>query len=172
MHVGTGKKEDPFAHLRKKEAIPGGLTGADGRPMIKPKLTFMGFFERPDGKQAAMFYDSAENTTVFYDAGKQVHGVDILSATVREAKVRLPDGSETTLPIGQNIELAAEPAKVAPKKAVPAAIKPAAEAAAAKPGPGAQKAAQKAAQQKAAQQKAAQPKAAQKKAAQQKDKKN
>lgn len=177
--AGTGKKEDPFAHLRKKEAVPGGLTGADGRPMIKPKLTFMGFFKRPDGKQEAMFYDSADNTTVFYDSGKQVHGVEILSANVREAQIRLPDGSETTLPIGQNVELAAEPAKVVPRKAAAlgAAAKPGADAAAAKQGPAAQKAAQKAAaqkgaQQKGEQQKGAQPKGAQKKVTPPKAKKN
>ncbi len=135
--VGTApegtKKEDPFAHLRKKNPESGGLTGADGQPMIIPKLTFMGFFQRPDGKKAAMFYDSANNSTVFYEAGKQVHGVDVLDANVREAQIRLPDGSVTTVAIGESKELAAEPDKNPPKKVAPA-VKPGALAQQQKPG--------------------------------------
>ena len=165
------KKEDPFAHLRKKDTVPGSVTGPDGQVMIIPKLTFMGFFERPDGKRAAMFYDSAENTTVFYDTGKQIHGVDMLDANVHEAQIRFPDGTTRTLPIGGSVELASEPSKAPPKKA-PAkadAAKPGAAGAkpgAVKPGAGAKPGAankaaapQKAAQEKAAQQKAAKLKA-------------
>lgn len=173
------KKEDPFAHLRKKDKnAAGALTGPDGRPMVIPKLTFLGFFQRPDGKQAAMFHDSVANTTLFYDAGKQpVHGVEILSADVREAEIRFSDGTTRKLAIGGNIELAAEPdTRPPPKKAVPAkggaaaAAKPAAQQAKALP----QKAVQQAKQaaQKAGLQKAAQPrKGLQQKAAQQRAKK-
>ena len=160
------KKEDPFAHLRKKDTTPGAVTGPDGQAMIIPKLTFMGFFQRPDGKRAAMFYDSANNTTVFYDAGKQIHGVDMVDANVHEAQIRFPDGTTRTLPIGGSVELAAEPDKNPPKK-VPV-VKPVAGAkpgAALKPGagakPGAAKKAappQKPAQEKPAQQKAKKPK--------------
>ena len=110
------KKEDPFKHLRKKETVPGALVGPNGQPMVIPKLTFMGFFQRPDGKRAAMFYDSANNDTVFYDAGKQVHGVDVLDANVHEAQIKFPDGTTRTLPIGGSVELAAEPAKAPIKK--------------------------------------------------------
>lgn len=159
------KKEDPFAHLRKKAAVPGGLVGPDGKPLVIPKLSFMGFFQRPDGKQAALFYDSAENTTVFYDTGKQIHGVDILSANVREAEIRFPDGTTRKLEIGGSVELAPEPAKVPPKPVVPvkpAAGKPGAVAAAGK----ADAKKQKPAQQKAPQKKAVQQKAAKQKAAQ------
>jgi len=118
----TAKKEDPFAHLRKKAAVPGALVGPNGRPMIIPKLTFMGFIERPDGKRAALFYDSAKNTTVFYDSGKQVHGVDVLDANVHEAQIKFPDGTTRTLPIGGSVELAAEPDTSTPaKKTAPAA---------------------------------------------------
>jgi len=162
------KKEDPFAHLRKKAAVPGGLVGPNGKPMVIPKLSFMGFFQRPDGKQAALFYDSAENTTVFYDTGKQIHGVDIMGANVREAEIRFPDGTTRKLEIGGSVELAPEPAKDPPKKAAPvkpAAGKPGAVAAgkadAKKPKPAQQKGLQKkAVQQKAAQQKVAQQKPA------------
>ena len=119
--AGT-KKEDPFAHLRqKKEAAPGALVGPDGRPMVIPKLSFLGFFQRPDGKQAAMFYDSVAGSTLFYDAGKQVHGVDILSANVREAEIRFPDGATRKLEIGGNVELSPEPdTRPPPKKVAPA----------------------------------------------------
>ncbi len=130
-NAAGAKKEDPFANLRKKASVPSGLVGPNGRPMVIPKLSFMGFFQRPDGKQAALFYDSAENTTVFYDAGKQIHGVDILSANVREAEIRFPDGTTRKLEIGGSVELPPEPAKNPPKKVVPA--KPAAG----KPGPAA-----------------------------------
>jgi hypothetical protein len=131
-----GKKEDPFAHLRKKAAVPDGtLVDAAGRPMVIPKLSFLGFVQRPDGTKAAMFHDSVENSTVFYESGKQqVRGVDILNADVRHAEIRFPDGSTRQLEIGGSVELAPEPAKAPPPKpaAKPAAAKPG--AAAAKPG--------------------------------------
>jgi len=162
----AGKKEDPFAHLRKKDAVPGGPTTPDGKPLIVPKLTFLGFFERPDGKRAAMFYDSAENTTVFYDSGKQVHGVDVLDANVHEAQIKFPDGTTRTLPIGSSVELAAEPAKGEPKKAAAPAAAGAKQGAANKAGGPQKGAKQEVGQQKAAPQKAAQQKAAKQKAAQ------
>ena len=148
--AGAGKKEDPFAHLRKKEAAPGALVGPNGQPMVIPKLTFLGFFERPDGTKAAMFSDSVKGTTLFYEAGNQVHGVDVLNADVRSAEIRFPDGSTRKLEIGGSVELAAEP-DTRPKRVAPAATKPAA---------GAQKAGAKAgagAQQKPAPKPAAQP---------------
>jgi len=129
---GGSKKEDPFAHLRKRDAVPDGLVGANGQPMVIPKLSFLGFFKRPDGTQSAMFHDSVENSTVFYDAGQKIHGVDVLSANLSEAEIRFPDGTTRKLPIGESVELAAEPDKNPPKKVVP--VKPAAAAAAGKPG--------------------------------------
>ena len=158
------KKEDPFAHLRKKEAAPGELTGPDGRPMVIPKLSFLGFFQRPDGTQAAMFHDSVENSTVFYDTGKQIHGVDIVNADVRQAEIRFPDGTTRKLEIGGSVELSAEPAKTPPpKKVVPQ--KPAAAAAAAKPGAAKAAPPQKPGLQNAAKQQAAAKQAAARQAA-------
>lgn len=112
------KREDPFAHLRNKTKVPDGtLVDAAGRPMVVPKLTFLGFVQRPDGTKAAMFNDSVDNTTIFYETGKQqVRGVDITNADVRQAEIRFPDGSVRNLEIGGTIELAAIPAP--PKKAV------------------------------------------------------
>lgn len=146
-----GTKEDPFAHLRKRDNVPGGLTSPDGKPMIVPKLSFLGFFQRPDGTKAAMFYDSTKKENVFYDEGKQVHGVDVLSANVREAEIRFPDGTTRKLPIGESVELAAEiDLNPPPKKAAPAkpeaagkpglagkqGLKPGAEKPGVKPGAG------------------------------------
>jgi hypothetical protein len=126
----TGKKEDPFAHLRRKDpAAGGGLTGPNGQPMVIPKLSFLGFFQRPDGTKAAMFHDSATDRTVFYDAGKQVHGVDVVNANVKEAEIRFADGTSRKLEIGGSVELPAEPDTRPKKAAVPApadAVKPAA----------------------------------------------
>ena len=126
----AAKKEDPFAHLRKKAAVPDGLVGPNGQPMVIPKLSFLGFFKRPDGQQAAMFYDSVEKTTIFYETGKQIRGIDIVSANIHEAEIRFPDGSSRKLPIGESIELAPVPAKPKPKPAA----KPGAQAAAVRPG--------------------------------------
>ncbi len=154
---GAAKKEDPFAHLRKKEAVPGGLVGPNGQPMVIPKLTFLGFFERPDGTKTAMFHDSVKDTTVFYDTGNKVHGVDVVNADVRSAEIRFPDGKTRAMEIGSSIELEAEPDTRPPKKAPPAAAKPAAGAQ--KPGAGALKPGAKpgaAAQQKQAAKPAAQ----------------
>lgn len=114
-----GKKEDPFAHLRKKpDAVPdGALVDAAGRPMVIPKLAFLGFVQRPDGTKAAMFHDSVEDSTIFYESGKQtVRGLEILNANVRQAEIRFPDGSIRKLDIGGSVELAPEPAKAPPPK--------------------------------------------------------
>ena len=124
-----GKKEDPFAHLRKKPAaaVPDGtLVDAAGRPMVIPKLSFLGFVQRPDGTKAAMFHDSVENTSVFYESGKQqqVRGMEILNADVRQAEIRFPDGSIRKLDIGGSVELAPVPAKAPPPKPKPTANKP------------------------------------------------
>jgi len=138
------KKEDPFAHLRssKKDGVPGGLTGPDGKPMVIPKLQFKGFLKRPDGTQTAMFFDSVANSTVFYDVGKQVHGVDILGADGREAEIRFKNGTTRKLTIdAEPIDLDSEPAKTPPPKKAALAKAVAAAAAAAKAGakPGAEK---------------------------------
>lgn len=118
------KKKDPFAHLRKKAKVPGQKLGPTGKPLITPKLTYMGFIKRPDGSQAAMFYDSANKTTIFYDQGNQVHGVDIVSADLKAASLRMDDGSTRNLNIGESVELAPEEAKAPPKNPAPAAKQP------------------------------------------------
>lgn len=115
------KKKDPFAHLRKKAKVPGQKLGPGGKPMITPELTYMGFIKRPDGTEAAMFYDSVNKTTIFYDEGNKVHGVDIVSADLKNASLRMDDGSTRTLKIGQTVDLAPEEAEMHQKKTAPAA---------------------------------------------------
>jgi len=115
-----GNRADPFAALR-----PGGGGGQRGGPnaggggtpgvadtgpkMITPKISFLGFMKRSDGSRVAMFSNSANNSTVFYTPGKKVHGLEILSADMKEAVVRRPDGTEEIIPIGKSVELAPEP---------------------------------------------------------------
>lgn len=113
------KKEDPFAHLRKKEVVPGAKVGPDGRPLITPKISFLGFMKRTDGSSAAVFHDSSDNSNLFYEPGGKVHGVEMLSADVRTAEVRMPDGTQRTLNIGETLTLEPEPDKRPPKKLHP-----------------------------------------------------
>jgi len=119
------KKKDPFAHLRNKTNVPGQTLGPGGKPMITPVLTYMGFIKRPDGTEAAMFYDSANKTTIFYDEGNAVHGVDIVNADLKDATLRMDDGSTRNLKIGETVSLAPEEQKDPPPK--PANEKPAAK---------------------------------------------
>jgi hypothetical protein len=111
-----GKKKDPFAHLRKKANVPGQNIGPGGRPMITPVLAYLGFIKRPDGSEAAMFYDSANKTTVFYDEGNDVHGVDIVDANLKTATLRMDDGSTRKINIGEKVKLAPEEAPAVQKK--------------------------------------------------------
>lgn len=106
------KKKDPFAQLRKKSQIPGRTIGPNGMVMVKPRIRYEGFIQRPDGTKAAMFYDSSAKTSFFYEPGKKVHGVEIENADVKQAKIKFPDGTSRNLKIGGFVELAAEPMKI------------------------------------------------------------
>ena len=116
---GAGKKAaDPFAALRKQEKIPGQLVGPNGEKMIKPKISFLGFINRPDGSRVSVFSDSSDHSTHFYQTGGTVHGVDVIGGDTRSATVRLPNGSVRKLEIGGHVTLAPEPMKTPPKKKV------------------------------------------------------
>ncbi len=116
-----GKKEDPFAHLRRKDAdqatgAAGGGKGG-GPAMVTPKLTFQGFISRPDGTQAALFHNSLTGKSEFYSAGDKIHTVDLTSADVRNAVINFPDGTSRSIAIGEQIELAQEQDTRPPPKA-------------------------------------------------------
>lgn len=109
---GSGKdgKTDPFAALRNKNQVPGQTVGPNGQPMVTPKISFLGFVQRSDGSKGALFNDSTGDS-FFYEPGKKVHGVEITDANSKSASIKFPDGTTKVMPIGESVELAAEPAK-------------------------------------------------------------
>jgi len=119
-----GKKADPFAHLRKKEKVPGQEVGPSGRPMITPNLTYTGYFKRPDGTEVAVFHDSVDKTSQFYDQGNKVRGVDIIGADLKNASLRMDDGSTREIKIGDSVQLAPIEAPPPPPPEKPAAKVP------------------------------------------------
>jgi hypothetical protein len=88
----TGRPQNIFDTVRTNAPPP--------VRMITPQISFLGYIKRPDGSEVAMFYDSSDKSTVFYSPGKTVHGLEILSADMREAVVKFPDGSQRKLLIG------------------------------------------------------------------------
>jgi len=88
-----------------------GAGGPTGPKMVTPKITFHGYVQRSDGTSVAMFGDSATQTKIFYEDGKTVHGVEIISTDMKEATVKLPDGTEKKIPVGGFFELAPEEAQ-------------------------------------------------------------
>jgi len=87
---------------------PGAGAADTGPKMITPKITFNGFMKRSDGSRVAMFSDSSDKSTIFYEPGKKVHGIEILGADMKEAQIRYADGTEATITIGGSIELPEE----------------------------------------------------------------
>jgi hypothetical protein len=103
---------DPFAQVRAHRNVPGAGNTSGGQPqqptMQVPVLSYRGFFQRPDGKFAALFNDSSKRSTAFYLPGATIHGVTLVSSTAEKAVLRLPDGTEQELVVGGKIELTAE----------------------------------------------------------------
>ncbi|MEI8354050.1 MAG: hypothetical protein WCG22_06040, partial [Lentisphaerota bacterium] len=66
-----------FAHVRLP---PTNVTGAASAPpvvtppIVTPRLTFTGFFKRPDGRTLAQFHDSVSNDSVFTRPGDALRG--------------------------------------------------------------------------------------------------
>lgn len=98
-----GTNDDPFATLRTHRSVPVKKVA----PQI-PVLTYLGYFQRPDGKTAALFRDSTSQTTTFHLSGDIFHGIALLVTGTTRARVRLPDGQERDLAIGDSFELPAE----------------------------------------------------------------
>ena len=80
-------------------------------PVIRPRLTYTGFFKRPDGRTAALFHDSAANAAVFKLPGDALRGATLVEANIRHAKLILPSGKEIILAINEAVDLPPEPAK-------------------------------------------------------------
>ena len=118
-------KKDPFAHLRQKEHIPGQDTGTKNKHMITPVLSYLGFIKRPDGTVAAMFSDSVAKTTLFYNEGNKIHGVDIVNADLKSTTLCMDDGSIRTLKLGEKVSLTPEERKTPLRTAKPKLAKPA-----------------------------------------------
>ena len=77
------------------------------KPVI-PTLTYRGYFQRPDGRYAALFHDSAAGASRFYGTGAVFRGVALLAAGTSNACVRLPDGDQRDMGIGDTVTLPEE----------------------------------------------------------------
>lgn len=75
---------------------------------VVPVLTFRGYFQRPDGMLAALFNDSAANSSSFYTNNAVFRGVTLLESGPTGTKVRMPDGEVRALAIGEAITLKPE----------------------------------------------------------------
>jgi hypothetical protein len=102
-----GGTNDPFAAIRGQRNVPTANTAEPAAPRI-PKLTYLGYFQRPDGKTAALFRDSTTPTPVFHLPGDEFHGVALLTSGGTKLRVRLPGGQERDLAVGESFELPAE----------------------------------------------------------------
>ncbi len=100
--------KDHFAHLRGDRNVPGKTPPPAGQP-VTPRLTYKGFFKRPDGQTAALFHDSATQTSLFIVPGGAIRDATLLEADIRHAKLRLADGEEVALDLNASVDL--EPAK-------------------------------------------------------------
>ena len=87
-------------------------TGSVGAPaVVTPRLTFTGFFKRPDGRTLAQFRDSVSNDSVFKLPGDVLRGATLVEADIRHAKLLLPSGKEVILAINESVDLPPERAK-------------------------------------------------------------
>ena len=73
-------------------------------------LTFVGYFQRPDGAYAGLFHDSVDNSSRFFspDTNAVLSGLSLLSVDKRTARMRLPDGATRELAIGKSVTLQEE----------------------------------------------------------------
>jgi hypothetical protein len=80
-------------------------------PVVTPRLTYTGFFKRPDGRTAALFHDSVAKTSVFKLPGDALRGATLVEADIHHARLILPSGQEVTLAINDAVDLPPERAK-------------------------------------------------------------
>jgi len=105
---------NPFSHVRVRLSSkdPAGATGTTGAARVPkvviPRLTYKGFFKRPDGQTAALFHDSVANVSAFKLPGDALRDATLVSADIRHARLLLASGEEVTLAINEAVELPPE----------------------------------------------------------------
>jgi hypothetical protein len=105
---GSTTNDDPFASIRMHRSVPvANRTTPPAAPRV-PVLTYRGYFQRPDGKFAALFSDSTTQSAAFHLPGEEFHGLALLASGTTRARVRLPGGEERDLAIGEFVQLPAE----------------------------------------------------------------
>lgn len=95
---------DDWGDPRAPKQQPGGGQQQQ-QPQIKPKLSYNGFMQRPDGRYAPLFFDNTDKSNHFAASGGEIHGVKILAADKDGARVQMPDGSFRDLKLGDSVEL-------------------------------------------------------------------
>ena len=108
--VYTGSRSGTTNRIRSGSSRTSASSGTRAPPESAPgipTLTFRGYFQRPDGTIAALFYDSIENASRFFTPGSSIREATLLSADARVAKVQLPDGQAVDLAMGGSFTLPA-----------------------------------------------------------------
>jgi len=72
-----------------------------------PTFTFRGYFQRPDGTAAALFYNSADGVSRFFTPGDKICDASLIAADIHTAKVQKPDGQTVDLAFGDSFTLPA-----------------------------------------------------------------
>jgi hypothetical protein len=88
-----------FRSLFVRRPNPTAARSAAERQPRPPTLSYRGFFQRPDGTPAALFFDSANNASQFVTNNTTFHGARLVSADIRTARILMPDGSTRELSI-------------------------------------------------------------------------
>ncbi|MGI6494544.1 MAG: hypothetical protein ACOX5G_00350 [Kiritimatiellia bacterium] len=84
---------------------PGTVRQPATTALLKPRLTYNGFLQRPDGTFAPLFHDNTDKSRKFAAAGSEIHGVKVLSADKNLARVQTPDGTVHDLKLGDGVDL-------------------------------------------------------------------
>jgi len=103
---GTTGSKTNLSHVRsaKTNLFAGLRPSANNEPGI-PTFTFRGYFQRPDGTAAALFFNSADNASCFFTPGDKIRDAKLIAATIHTAKVQKPDGQTVDLAIGESFTI-------------------------------------------------------------------
>jgi hypothetical protein len=109
-NMGAGTHTDSRTNRTHKSArtnLFAGLRPSENNEPGTPTFTFRGYFQRPDGTAAALFFDSTDNAGHFFTPGDKLRDATLVSANIHVAKVRKPDGQTVELAIGDSVTLPA-----------------------------------------------------------------